>query len=192
MAEKIHFKFYVGDKAICVEGGSGYGRPQLYDGMTMSIRQAGKGGKVGARDGVKFYVRRNEMAAIGMAFLDVAKKMAPETLWARSETVASHGAQQRRVLPLTVQEDAELLRAFNDKEFDLLPGPAAAFDKLRRRMHILQRMQYLLERVDDTVADQLDLVLALTEQQGALPFGVAVIGIASDEVVEAAPGGQTH
>jgi hypothetical protein len=172
--DKLHFRFNIGnDKAVCVEGGTGYGSPVLYDGVTISIR-ASKDNKLGARETVTHYARRNEIAAIGLAFLDVAHQMAPESTWARSETVASTHYQQRPIIPLTKQENNEIDNTLKSLGQDVTRIPRQAFTRVRERVHILQRMQYILERADDDLAHQLDLLLVCAETTGKLPFKVGV------------------
>lgn len=173
--DKVHFRFNVGDnKAVCVEGGTGYGSPDLHDSVTLSIRTVSDKNKLGAREAVSFYAKRTEMAAIGLAFLDVAQKMAPETMWARSEMVASHSCQQKRVMPLTMREEGGIQKMFDELGPDFVRSPAVTFDNVRARMPILQRTQYLLERVNDDVAHQLGLLL-MVETTGQLPFRLDVI-----------------
>lgn len=170
--DKLHFRFNVGnDKSVCVEGGSGYGSPVLHDSVTISLRGITEKGKLGGREAVSFYVHRSEMLAIGMGFLDVAHNMAPETMWARSEMVASFRAQQRDVYPLTVSEKNDFERYRNEIP-EIGRSVAVCTKKLHRRMHILQRAQHLLERVDDACAHQLDTLLSIVEQCGFLPIAM--------------------
>jgi hypothetical protein len=176
-ADKIHFKFFVGTKAVCVENGSGHADPYLHDSVTISIRATNEKGKVGARDAVKFSVKRSEIAAIGLSFLDVAHLMTPETMWARSQRIWSSQAQQRPVALLT-EKNAEQYEQYRLRVPELLAREAHTIEKLHSRMHILQRAQFLLESVDDNTAAQLDMVLTLMEKFGPLPIE---IGIVNDE-----------
>lgn len=175
--DKLHFRFNIGnDKSVCVEGGGGYGSPTLHDTVTLSLRSVTQKGKLGGREAVSFFARREELLAIGMGFLDVAHHMTPETMWARSEIVASVRAQQRDVYPLTVSEKKDFVR-YRQEIPEIVRNVAVCTKKLHRRMHILQRAQYLLERVDDACAHQLDTLLSLIEQIGALPIGIELAPI---------------
>lgn len=166
---EIHFKFNVGDKVVCVEGGGGYGEPIALDTVTISVRAQKENGKVGARDAVTHFAHRAELAAIGMSFLDLARRMAPETMWARGETIAGQG-KERHIFPLSATERRETEKYLNEVGPTIIRDVAATFNKLRKRMPILQRMQFLLERVDDQTAAQLDVLLAMVEHTGTLPF----------------------
>jgi len=190
MSNKMHFKFSIGGSlAVCVEDGSGYGAPTLFDTVGLSIRTIGEKGKLGKREAVTHFVHRHEIASIGMAFLDVAKQMTPETIWGRSETVYS-SAQQHQVLPLSVQERNGREDYITKMGPALLSDPASSFEKLRKRMPTLQRMQYLLERVDDTQAQQLEMLLTIMEHVGTLPFSIAVGAVLPN--AEVAPSGVVH
>lgn len=176
--EKLHFRFNIGDgKAVCVEGGTGYGSPELHDGVTLTIRSVNDKNKLGAREAVSFYARRTEIAAIGFAFLDVARTMAPETMWARSEMVVAGQTQQKRIMPLTMHEEGGVQKMLEELGSDLVRSPAVMFDKLRTRMPTLQRMQFLLERVDDDLAQQLELLLCAVEASGRLPFALSLVAV---------------
>lgn len=111
------------------------------------------------------------MLAIGMGFLDVAHNMAPETMWARSEAVASFRAQQRDVYPLTIQDKKDFER-YRNQIPEIGRSVAVCTKKLHSRMHILQRAQHLLERVDDACAHQIDTLLSIVEQIGVLPISM--------------------
>lgn len=189
--EKQHFKFHVGDLAVCVEGGGGYGASEgLYDTVGVCVRKV-TDKKVGAREAVTHFVHRGEIAAIGLSFLDVARQMAPETAWARSETVFQGRSQQRPVIPMSMQERETIDAFVNETGINLLRDPVASFDKLRRRIHTLQKAQFLLERVDDGTAQQLDLFLTLVEQTGSLPFQIGV-GIAPNQSEDGSAKNTTH
>jgi hypothetical protein len=190
---KQHFKFNIGDRVITLEDGGGYGAPIAFDHVTMCVRRLAENGKPGAREAVHFGVRRTEIAAIGMSFLNVAANMAPETIWARSEIVASAGAQQRPVVPLSLEEGQNLTDYLAQIDPKLVRDPLISFDKLRKRMPTLQRAQFLLERVDDDVAQQIDILLALVEQTGALPVRFELVPIPAEGLMpDAAPHGRTH
>lgn len=196
--EQVHFKFNIGSLAVSVEGGGGYGAPRMNDYVAMSVRMLNENGRPGKRESVNHYVKRQEIAAIGMAFLDVARKMAPETTWARSETVASYRTQQRAVIPLTAAEKDGIDKFLAECGEHILRDPAASFDKLRKRIATLQRVQFLLERLDDNGAEQLDILTTIMEHTGALPMklGLAVVpldGLAGEEMPPgAATPHQTH
>lgn len=196
--DKLHFRFNIGDdKAVCVEGGTGYGSPELHDSVTLSIRAVNNKNKLGARDAVSFYAKRSEMAAIGLAFLDVARGMAPETMWARSEQVVSGKTQQKRIMPLTMVEEGGIQKMLDELGPELVRSPAVQFDKLRARMPTLQRMQFLLERANDDLAQQLDLLLLLAEMNDVLPFRVVVEpanihGIGDPSIGGGRPDGPAH
>lgn len=167
------FKFSVGNIAVCVEGGQGYGSPTLHDTVTLSVREVKENGKLGGRQSV-IAARRTDIAAIGMSFLDVARTMAPETMWARSDTVAT-SKQQPKARPLTVKNREDMDKFVDEAGADLVRSPAVAFEKLRQRMPILQRLQYLLERTDDGLAEQLEILLMVAEQTGKLPFEISLL-----------------
>lgn len=162
-----HFHFNIGNLSISVEDGSGYGAPVMFDSVTLCARSRNEKGAIGKRVGVSFFLHRSEVAAIGLGFLDVARKMAPETTWARSEAVYS-SAQPRRIIPLTLAEGRDIEAIIKELGVDLVRSPAVSFEKLRKRMPILQKMQYLLERVDDETAAKLDMVLSVVEDDGDL------------------------
>jgi hypothetical protein len=190
--EKLHFRFNIGDgKAVCVEGGTGYGNPTMHDSVTLSIRPADDKNKLGAREAVSFYAKRSDMAAIGFAFLDVARNMAPETMWARSEVVAAGQTQQKRIMPLTMAEEGGVQKMLEELGPDLVRSPALTFDNLRARMPILQRMQFLLERADTDLAHQLDLLLSMVEATGRLPFALSLVGMPMSDM-EDMPGNAPH
>lgn len=173
--DKLHFRFNIGnDKSVCVEGGSGYGSPHLHDSVTISLRGVTDKGKLASREAVSFYVHREEMLAIGLGFLDVAHNMAPETMWARSEAVASARAQQRTVFPLSVAEKKEFAR-YREAIPEMARSVAVCTKKLHSRMHILQRVQHLLERVDDNCAHQIDTLLSVVEHIGVLPISLELM-----------------
>ncbi len=137
--------------------------------MTISVRALKEGGKVGAREAVTHYAHRAEIGAIGFAFLDLARRMAPETMWARSDTVASR-SKAPAIFPLTVSEHRAHGKYLDEVGPTVVRDVAVTFDKLRKRMPILQRMQHTLERVDDDTAAQLDMLLTMLEHTGTLPF----------------------
>lgn len=176
------FHFQIGGLVVCAEDSHGYAAPAMPDAVTLAVRERTSKGKIGARKAVSFYAHRNEIAAIGLEFLALAHRMAPETLWARSETVQSRPAQ--KPVKWMLQDEARKIADALEKKQLGVEKPLACFENLRQRIHILQRAQYLLERVDGQVAQQLDLLLAMLEHHGALPF---TLNIMPGELDEASP-----
>jgi len=178
--EKLHFKFKVGPFALCVEGGSGIGAPAMPDTVDLTIRAIDDTGKLCKRESVEHTIPRSQIAAIGLAFLDVATNMAAETTWARSGVIEAKG-QLPAVITLTEVEHTDIDRFVRQGGDSLVKMPAANLDRLRQRIHTLQRAQHLLEQVDDETAKQVDLLLTILETTGALPiqFGVVNANTAS-------------
>ncbi|WP_157838854.1 hypothetical protein [Achromobacter sp. DH1f] len=167
------FHFQIGELLVCAEHSQGYAAPDMPSSVALSVRERSPKGKIGARKALSVYVKPNEIAAIGIEFLSLANRMAPETLFARSETVASTGPQQKPVKHMLQEEAREIADALDQGRLTI-DKPLASFEKLRQRIHILQRAQHLLERLDDDAACQLELLLTVMEQYGGLRFAIGV------------------
>ncbi len=192
----IELKFNLGKHVLCVEDGHGYavsGAPDgsdasaMYDGVNLSIRERTGKGQPGSIVDRQFDVKRSEILALGLGLMDVASRMAIETTWHRSETVYSHG-KQRKLVPLTEIERAALSDLNTEKLKSMRNDMAHSYDKLRSRVHILQRCQFVLEKISDDSANQLDILLTILEHAGVLPVRVET-GITPN--IEAMPGSET-
>jgi len=192
----IELKFNVGKHVLCIEDGHGYAvsgtsdgsdASAMYDGINLSIRERTAKGQPGAIFDRQSDVKRSEILALGLGLMDVASRMAVETTWHRSETVYSHG-KQRHLVPLTEIERAALCDLNQEKLKALRNDMAHSYDKLRSRVHILQRCQFVLEKISDDSANQLDILLTILEHSGVLPVRVET-GITPN--VELMPGSDT-
>ncbi|SDA85326.1 hypothetical protein SAMN03159475_0110 [Pseudomonas sp. NFPP33] len=192
----IELKFNLGKHVLCVEDGHGYAvghsrsgsdAPGMFDGVNVTIRERTDKGQPGAIVDRQFDVKRSQILALALGLQDIASSMAVETTWHRSETVYSNG-KQRPLFPLTKTEHAALCDLNNDELKGMRNNTAGAYDKLRRRVHILQRCQYVLERISDDSANQLDMLLTVLEHAGALPVRIET-GISTN--FEVMPGSET-
>jgi hypothetical protein len=173
-------KFNLGKHVLCVEDGHGYAvsgasdgsdASAMYDGVNLSIRERTSKGQPGAIIDRQLDVKRSEVLALGLGLMDVASRMAVETTWHRSETVYAPG-KQRKLIPLTEIERAALSDLNKEKLKALRNDMAHSYDKLRSRVHILQRCQFVLEKIGDDSANQLDILLTILEHTGVLPVRV--------------------
>lgn len=167
----IHLKFNLGKHVVCIEDGHGYGSdaPGMFDSVNVTIRERKDKGQPGAIVDRQLYVKRSQILAIALGFYDIASNMAVETAWHRSETVGAAG-QQRPLFPMTKIEHEALCDFDNEDVKKLRSKAACSYNNLRRRVHILQRCQSLLEHLSDDSANQLDMLLTVLEHAGALPF----------------------
>ncbi len=174
----IELKFNLGKHVVCVEAGRGYAvleenseSSKMYDSVSLTIRERREKGQPGAIVDRQFDVKRSQMLALGLSIMDIASHMAVEPIWQRSETVGL-GRHLRPLWPLTKNE-REFLSDLNNQEVkDICKNVRNSYDNLRRRIHVLQRCQFVLERISDDSANQLDMMLTVLEQYGVLPVRV--------------------
>lgn len=192
----LELKFNLGKHVLCIEDGHGYAvsrsrggseAPGMFDGVNVTIRERTEKGQPGAIVDRQFDVKRSQILALGLGFQDIASRMAVETTWQRSETVFTSG-KQRPLFPLTKVEHAALCDLSNEDLKGMRDHTAHCYDKLRRRVHILQRCQYVLEKISDDSANQLDILLTILEHTGVLPVRVETGVTPNFEVM---PGSET-
>lgn len=71
------------------------------------------------------------------------------------------------------EKEREFLSDLKNEEVKAIrKNVQTSYENLRRRVHILQRCQFVLERISDDSASQLDMMLTVLEQYGALPVRV--------------------
>ncbi|MBX5664478.1 hypothetical protein [Pseudomonas aeruginosa] len=173
----IELKFNLGKHILCVEAGHGYavleddsGAPKMYDGVSFTIRERREKGQPGTMLDRQYDVKRSQILALALSMLDIASHMAVEPIWQRSETVGS--GRLRPLWPLTKKEREFLSDLKNEEVKAIRKNVQTSYENLRRRVHILQRCQFVLERISDDSASQLDMMLTVLEQYGALPVRV--------------------
>lgn len=174
------FRVKIGDVWLCVEDGGGHlshGEAPMYDHVMVSIREDRKGKPGAITSRTMPAVHRHDIAAIAMQFLTVAHAMTPHTTYNRSESVGVLG-KEPRMIPAAWDIDPELVKQFMD---EVTPKAVLqAYERLRRRVHILQSCVTLLERMPDDQAKQLGGLLSWLENHDDQRVAIHVTALDGD------------
>lgn len=176
MGKKSHFQFHVGAKVVSVEGGKGPMAPEYLESVDVAIHPASES----RQNADKSSFNRDQVAEIGLSFLEVAHRLQPTDTYNRSQVVSADPLGKKMILPLSEASQEDLKQFLSSVGGELVRKRVASFELLRRRMHILHRMQFLLERVDDDAASQLDLLLTIMENAGSLPMRLGLAAMPDD------------
>lgn len=166
----------LGAHELCVEDGAGPLAPEMLDAVSLVVRRKPEAGEaVGQLVGTGATLGREQVAAIGLAFLELCNRMTASSMYTRSQVLQAAG-QQASVEPLTegvrtilagMQRDASLAR-------NIMLASAEGLQNLQSRAHILHRAQLFLEQATGDMARQLELVL-LAMEMGVMPLRMDIV-----------------
>ncbi|WP_175518596.1 hypothetical protein [Paracidovorax wautersii] len=150
--------------------------PEMLDAVTLALRRKPEAGEVvGPLVGVGATLGREQVAAIGLAFLELCNRMTASSMYTRSQALQAAG-QQVGVEPLTegvrailagMQRDTSLAR-------NIMVSSAEGLQNLHSRAHILHRAQSFLELASSDMARQLELLLIAMEL-GIMPVRIDIV-----------------